>query len=71
MSGFSQGRRSKRATSTGKVGVKPGKKKIAVMRVKPAARALVQGKSKLVFRVSIKSGSEKLAFFKKIRLIRK
>jgi hypothetical protein len=71
MAGHANGKRSKRATSTGKVGVKPGKKKMAVLRVKPAARTLVQRKNKLVFRVSIRTGTSHLTFFKKIRIVRK
>ena len=71
LAGYSKGKRSKRATSTGKVGVKPGKRKLAALRIKPAARTLVNRKNKLVFRVSISAGGEKLTFFKKIRLIRR
>lgn len=71
LAGYSKGKRSKRATSTGKVGVKPGKRKLAALRIKPATRTLVNRKNKLVFRVSISAGGEKLSFFKKIRLIRR
>jgi hypothetical protein len=69
--GYSKGKRSKRSTSTAKVGVMPGKKKTAVLRVKPAALSLVERKRKMVFRVAIRAGGANLAFFKKIRLIRR
>ena len=71
LAGYSRGKRSKRATSTGKVGVKPGKRKLAALRIKPAARTLVNRKNKLVFRVSISAGGERLTFSKKLRLIRR
>ena len=71
LAGHAKGKRSKRATSTGKVRVKPGKKKLAVLRIKPATRALVERKSKMVFRVRVRSGASKLVFFKKIRLVRR
>jgi hypothetical protein len=69
--GYRGGKKSKRVTTTGKVRVKPGKKKIAVLRVKARFLSIVQAKKKMTFRVKVRSGSARADFFKKLRIIRR
>ena len=69
--GYRGGKKSKRVTTTGKVRVKPGKKKVAVLRVKARFLSIVQAKKKMTFRVKIRSGSARADFFRKLRIIRR
>ncbi|MGZ5335976.1 MAG: hypothetical protein ACXWZ6_10980 [Solirubrobacterales bacterium] len=65
------GRKSKSATKTGKVGVKPGGKKVARLRVKPRALAQVQAKKRMVFRAKVSSGGASVVAYRKLRIIRR
>jgi hypothetical protein len=65
------GRKSKSATKTGKVGVKPGKKKVAKLRVKPRFLARVQAKKKMTFRAKVSSGGVNVVTYRKLRIVRK
>ena len=65
------GRRSKAATKTGKVGVKPGKKKVARLRVKPKFLARVTPRKRMTFRAKVSSGGASVVSYKKLRIVRR
>jgi hypothetical protein len=69
--GKAKGKKSKSATKTGKVTVKPGKKKVAKLKVKPRFLAKVKRMKKMVFKVQIKSGPRKVSYFRKLKLKRR
>jgi uncharacterized membrane protein YgcG len=63
--------RSKPATAGRKAKVKQGKSKNFALSVKPANRAAVKAKSKLLFKVTIKAGSASATAYKTLTLIHK
>jgi len=63
--------RKKAATAGRKAKVKVGKTKNFALTVKPAARAVVKTKSKLLFKETVKAGKAKATVYKSIKLIRK
>ncbi len=51
--------------------VKSGKSRLFVLRVKPAAKAKVKTKSKLLFKETVKAGKSKATVYKTLKLVRK
>jgi hypothetical protein len=65
-----KGRKSKPVTKTGKVGVKPGRKKVAKLRVKPKHLARVAARKKMTFRAKVSSGGASVVVHRKLRIVR-
>jgi hypothetical protein len=63
--------RKKVATTQRRDKVKSGKSRMFVLRVKPAAKASVKSKSKLLFKETVKVGSSKATVYKTLKLVRK
>jgi hypothetical protein len=63
--------RKKAATAPRKGKVKKGKTKKFALTVKPAARAKVKSKSKLLFKETVKVGKTKATVYKTLKLVRK
>ena len=63
--------REKAATTQRRDKVKPGKTRSFVLRVKPAAKAKVKSKSKLLFKETVKVGKSKATVYKTLKLVRK
>jgi hypothetical protein len=63
--------RKKVATTQRRDKVKSGKSRVFVLRVKPAAKATVKSKSKLLFKETVKVGSSKATVYKTLKLVRK
>ena len=63
--------RHKPATATRKAKVKKAKVKKLVLKVKPAARAKLKTKKKLLFKETVKAGKAKVTVFKTMKLIHK
>jgi len=63
--------RKKVASTQRRDKVKSGKSRMFVLRVKPAARAKVKSKSKLLFKETVKVGSSKATVYKTLKLVRK
>ena len=63
--------RKKVATTQRRDKVKSGKSRLFVLRVKPAAKASVKSKSKLLFKETVKVGSSKATVYKTLKLVRK
>lgn len=63
--------RKKAATTGRKAKVKKAKVKSFALSVKPAARASVQSKTKLMFKETIKVGQSKATVYKTLKLVRK
>lgn len=63
--------RKKVASTQRRDKVKSGKSRMFVLRVKPAAKAKVKTKSKLLFKETVKVGSSKATVYKTLKLVRK
>ncbi len=63
--------KKKAATATRKAKVQKGKTKKFALTVKPAARAKVKSKSKLLFKETVKVGKTKATVYKTLKLVRK
>ena len=63
--------RHKAATAGRKAKVKKGKTRKFPLTVKPAARATVKTKSKLLFKETVKVGKAKATVYKTLKLVRK
>jgi hypothetical protein len=63
--------RHKPATATRKAKVKKAKLKSLVLKVKPAARAKLKTKKKILFKETVKAGKAKVTVFKTLKLIHK
>jgi hypothetical protein len=63
--------RKKVASTQRRDKVKSGKSRMFVLRVKPAARATVKSKSKLLFKETVKVGQSKATVYKTLKLVRK
>jgi hypothetical protein len=63
--------RHKAATAPRKAKVKKGKSKKFALTVKPAARAKVKTKKKLLFKETVKAGKAKATVYKTLKLVRK
>jgi hypothetical protein len=63
--------RKKVATTQRRDKVKSGKSRMFVLRVKPAAKASVKSKSKLLFKETVKVGSSTATVYKTLKLVRK
>jgi hypothetical protein len=61
--------RHKPATTTRKAKVKKAKKKNLVLKVKPAARAKLKTKKKILFKETVKAGKAKVTVFKTLELV--
>lgn len=63
--------RKKVASTQRRDKVKSGKSRMFVLRVKPAAKAKVKSKSKLLFKETVKVGKSKATVYKTLKLVRK
>ena len=63
--------RKKVASTQRRDKVKSGKSRMFVLRVKPAAKAKVKTKSKLLFKETVKVGKSKATVYKTLKLVRK
>jgi hypothetical protein len=63
--------RKKVASTQRRDKVKSGKTRMFALRVKPAARAKVKSKSKLLFKETVKVGQSKATVYKTLKLVRK
>ena len=63
--------RKKVASTQRRDKVKSGKSRMFVLRVKPAAKATVKSKSKLLFKETVKVGKSKATVYKTLKLVRK
>ncbi|HEX4308259.1 MAG TPA: hypothetical protein VHZ54_19645 [Solirubrobacterales bacterium] len=63
--------RKKPATATRRARVKQGKTKSFALVVKPAARKVVKGRSKLLFKETVRAGKAKATVYKSLKIVRK
>jgi hypothetical protein len=64
-------KKGKPATGTRSAKIKKGKSKKLVLKIKPAAKATVKSKKKLLFKETVKAGSAKATVYKTLKLIKR